>query len=474
MTQSAYAQNNDDPSHLNDDTIELSAPQDFGLSSTQSNIATRQDVPPDGGYGWICTACVFLINAHTWGVNAAWGVFLAHYLSDSTFPTATPLQYALIGGLSISQALMISPLVALSNAKFGTRITLLIGAFLVSASFLLSSFATQIWHLFLTQGACFGYGMGLLYITASGVLPQWFSARRSLALGIASSGAGFGGLAYNLAAGAAIKSLGLPWTYRVLAICTAAVNVACSLLLKDRNTSIQPRTRAFDVREYGHIETLLVAAWGVFTELGYITLLYSLPSYAHSIGLSAPQGAMVGAVLNLGLAFGRPIVGYCSDKLGRINVALAMTALCGVFCFALWIPAKTYGLLLVFAFASGTVTGTFWSCVMPVMTEVVGLQRLPLAFGMICLPLVLPTTFAEPIALQLVTVSGYLTSQAFVGCMFVAGAACLFALRLWKIRDLKVIGVNTHEDAGRNTHPRRGVWSSHWSSARRMMVVKKV
>jgi hypothetical protein len=28
------------------------------------------DVPPDGGYGWICVACVFWINAHTWGINS--------------------------------------------------------------------------------------------------------------------------------------------------------------------------------------------------------------------------------------------------------------------------------------------------------------------------------------------------------------------------------------------------------------------
>lgn len=28
------------------------------------------DVPPDGGYGWVCVACVFLINGHTWGVNS--------------------------------------------------------------------------------------------------------------------------------------------------------------------------------------------------------------------------------------------------------------------------------------------------------------------------------------------------------------------------------------------------------------------
>lgn len=26
-------------------------------------------VPPNGGYGWVCVVCVFLINAHTWGLN---------------------------------------------------------------------------------------------------------------------------------------------------------------------------------------------------------------------------------------------------------------------------------------------------------------------------------------------------------------------------------------------------------------------
>lgn len=29
-----------------------------------------QDVPPDGGYGWVCVAAVFMINAHTWGINS--------------------------------------------------------------------------------------------------------------------------------------------------------------------------------------------------------------------------------------------------------------------------------------------------------------------------------------------------------------------------------------------------------------------
>jgi len=36
--------------------------------------------PPEGGYGWINVLTVFLINAHTWGLNSSYSVFLAHYL----------------------------------------------------------------------------------------------------------------------------------------------------------------------------------------------------------------------------------------------------------------------------------------------------------------------------------------------------------------------------------------------------------
>ncbi|CAK4021049.1 related to MFS transporter (Mch2) [Lecanosticta acicola] len=407
------------------------------LTGNETNVALREDVPPDGGYGWIVTACVFLINAHTWGVNSAWGIFLAHYISSSTFAGATQLHYALIGGLSISQSMLVAPLVSWVNAKLGTRASLLLGTILVSASMLASSYATHIWQLFLSQGVCFGYGMGFLYITASAVLPQWFSKRRSLAVGIASSGAGFGGLAYNLGAGAGLEKIGWRWTYIVLAISTAVVNFTCAILLKDRNQNIQPNKRMVNAREFAHVSTCLIILWGWLTELGYVVLLYSLPNYATSIGLSAQQGSIVGAVLNLGLAFGRPVVGYYSDRFGRINMAAAMTALCGVFCLAIWVPAKSYAVLLVFALFSGTVTGTFWGTVVPVTAEVVGIQRLPVAFGMICLPLCLPTTFAESIALQMVSSSGYLSAQIFVGFMYLAGASSVLALRSWKMREIE-------------------------------------
>ncbi|KAF7846028.1 hypothetical protein BT93_L5528 [Corymbia citriodora subsp. variegata] len=378
-----------------------------------------------------------MVNAHTWGINSAWAIFLAYYLSASSFPGATQFEYALIGGLSISQALLSSPLVAVSGRHLGTNVTMAIGTVLIFVSLFTASYATQIWHLFLSQGVCFGIGMGFVYIPATAVLPQWFSTKRSLAVGISTSGAGLGGVAYNLIAGAAVRNLGLQWTYRILAFTSLAVNGICAILIRDRSKASKAKGKTFDWREFGRPEVIMVIIWGFLSEIGYIVLLYSLPHFATSIGLSQGQGSVIGAIFNLGLGFGRPIIGYCSDRLGRINVAAFMTASCGIFCLAIWVPAKSYAALAIFAVLSGLGAGNFWGTVPAVTAEVVGLKRLSSAFGVICLPLVIPTTFAEAIGLSLADASGYLTSQVFVGFMFLIAASSTWLLRSWKLAELE-------------------------------------
>lgn len=364
---------------------------------------------------------------------------MAHFTLHPDLMKASQFEYALIGGLSISQALMVSPIVNKVREVVGPRITLLFGSALIFVSLLASSFATQIWQMFLSQGICFGWGMGFVYLTASAMLPSWFSSRRSLAVGLATSGAGIGGLIYSIATNYLIQGFGLGWTYRVLAACALIANVFASFLLKDFGARSHHPLREdlqFKVSDFRRVELFLIVVWGFSTELGYIILLYSLPSYASSIGLTAAQGSVANAMLNLGLALGRPPVGYLSDVFGRITMAGAMTMLCSIFCFALWIPAHSYGPLLAFALLSGTVCGVFWCTVTPVLVEVVGLGRLPGAFGVICIAMVLPTTFAEPIAVRLVAGHGsgsFLSAQIFAGFMFVTGSVSLWFLRSWKI-----------------------------------------
>lgn len=46
----------------------------------------NRDVPPDGGYGWVCVACVFWINAHTWGINSVSDAFHTCNTSREIYP----------------------------------------------------------------------------------------------------------------------------------------------------------------------------------------------------------------------------------------------------------------------------------------------------------------------------------------------------------------------------------------------------
>jgi len=114
--------------------------------------APGPEPPPNGGYGWVCTICCGTINAHTWGLNSSYGVFLAHYLATDTFPGASSLEYAFVGSLSISCAMLVSPFATMTTRLYGTRATLFIGIVFETASLLGASWAREIWQLFLSQG----------------------------------------------------------------------------------------------------------------------------------------------------------------------------------------------------------------------------------------------------------------------------------------------------------------------------------
>ncbi|KAF2267064.1 MFS general substrate transporter [Lojkania enalia] len=395
--------------------------------------------PPNGGYGWVCVAAVATINAHTWGLNSSYAVFLAYYLANDVYPSATRLDYAFIGGLSISQALFVAPVATITTRLFGTRTTLLIGVFLETLAFIGASFADRIWQLFLAQGLCFGWGMGFLFVGTVTVTPQWFSSRRSLANGFAAAGSGLGGLVYSLATQAMIKSISLAWAFRILGIVACVVNVVCTLLVKDRNKQIGSSQRAFDIQLFKKLEFWGLLVFGFLSMLGYIVLLFSLPNYARTVGMTAEQGSIISAVLNLGQAIGRPPIGYFSDSFGRINMAGTMTFLAGLFALVIWMFAETFGVLVFYAIVGGMVAGTFWAVVAPVTTEVMGLVELPSALSITWLVLVLPTTFSEAIALEIVDFNGgnYTGAILFAGFMYVGAAFFVWLVRAWKIGDME-------------------------------------
>jgi len=416
-----------------------SPPESTHNSIQDSDVPSSQTLPemnpaiPEGGYGWIVTISVALINGHSWGISSAYSVFLAHYLATDTFPGTTKLQYALVGSLAVGCTLLISPVATIAVREVGTRPTMLAGAVLQSAGLACASLSGQIWHLLLSQGVLFGLGMGLLFLPTYGVIPQWFTRRRALANGIAISGSGLGGFVYSLGAGAIIRSLGVDWAYRILAIVSLVVNVACALLMRTRYVA---RPLAFDWSLLKRRDYILILGFGFFSMLGQFVLVFTLANYANIIGLDASQAAWIPALFMLGQAIGRPILGRLSDLYGHVQIAFFMSLLCGIFSLAIWLNATSFGSLIAFALVAGLVGGVFWVTAAPVMAHVVGLDNLPSGLTILWMTLVLPSTFSSSIALQIFEQTGkYTGAQIFTGLTFIAAGLCMGYL--WRLQLVK-------------------------------------
>ncbi|KAG4259825.1 major facilitator superfamily transporter [Fusarium proliferatum] len=177
---------------------------------------------PDGGYGWVIVGSCFILNALTWGVASPFGVHLTDYVSSK------------------------------------------------SIGYVTAPFASKTWHLYLTQGALVGSGIGFIVVPSTAVLSQWFSKRRSMANGISSAGSGVGGAAFTWGTAAMIQRQGLSWALRTTGIITFVGIVIATLLLRDINSQIQPNQRAFDITLLRSKAVVLLLLWAFISMFGSI------------------------------------------------------------------------------------------------------------------------------------------------------------------------------------------------------------
>ncbi|CAK7203305.1 hypothetical protein SEUCBS139899_006036 [Sporothrix eucalyptigena] len=431
----------DDDSTNNDSSNDGASPQAAVVEApAEAPVEIPQEEFKEGGYGWVVVLAVFLLNAHTWGLNSAYAIFLAYYLNNNVFPDASPIAYAFVGGLSISIALLVSPLSTVSVGRLGTRTTLLIGIFFETIAFIGASFTHKIWHLLLSQGVAFGTGMGFIFVASVGIVPQWFTKRRSFANALGTSGSGFGGLTYSLATNAMIRNISLAWAFRILAIVSFAVNMFCVVIVRDRNKHVGSVHVAFRVSLLRRVEYVLLVTWAFFSILGYIIVIFSLPDYAEAVGNTASQGSIIAAMFNLSQGIGRPMIGLASDPFGRLNVMGLGTLTAGVAALFIWIFAGKYYAGLIIYSLLGAFGGLLWATVAPVTAEIVGIPLLPSALSVLWIALVAPATCAEVIGLSLRSGTGrdsYLHVQLFAGFCFIAAFISGWLLRAWKLHQLE-------------------------------------
>lgn len=428
-----------------------------------TNKSTGQiDLPPDGGYGWICCFCVFLVMFSTWGCNSGFGVFLGFYLNNDTYPHATKYDYALIAGFTVALGQGMSPFVMVIMRIIGMKPTMLFGDALLLAGFILASFTKKIWQLYLTQGVLIGFGISFIFVPSTVVLPGWFLKRRAVALGISLLGTGAGGVTYGLAANKMIQNTGnTRWALRILGISCSTTVVVATMLIRERKPikpiglknfkAIRKEFHTmFSVKILKRPIVLLIAVWFAFALFGYNLMIFTLSPYSIAKGLSAHDASTLTAVLNGSQAIGRPLMGLAGDRFGRTNVTISLTTLLAIYLFAFWIPSHTFVQLLFFSIMTGSCVGVANVMSTVLIADMAGpVDFLPawacvnyLGAPLLLLPEVIAQALTQPEHKS----NPYLHTQIFAGCCFSFAlllACCVRSSAVWLKYNQKLIEVET-------------------------------
>lgn len=311
--------------------------------------------PPDGGLtAWLQVLGGYFLFWNTWGLINAFGVFQTFY-STTLMPHKSNSDIAWIGTLT-SFLLCASPILWGPVFDLGSpRLLVFCGSFSVVFGIMMTSLCREYWQFMLAQGIVIGIGGGCLFITATSILPTYFTTKRALAMGIAASGSSCGGVLYPIIFTQLQPRIGFGWAVRVLAfIAMITLAVPCAV--------IKPRMRPPGRRKLIDTSMLKEIPYDIFnlaTFFGFVGQYipyFFIEQYAAEHGMSL--GIYMLTFLNVGSIPGRILPSLVADKLRQpLHVLAACTGCATILAFC-WIAIRhsTAGLLvwcLLYGFCSG-------------------------------------------------------------------------------------------------------------------------
>ncbi|KAF9266419.1 monocarboxylate transporter [Marasmius fiardii PR-910] len=343
---------------------------------------------------------------HVIGMNSSYGVFQQFYTSTQTNIKDAQGQDALVSlagtvgtGLTWSGSIFVNPLI--SSSRLSIKIVALSGAFFMSLGLFLASFATKLWHLYLTQALLYGLGASMYYFPILAVTPLYFDRHRGFAMGIVLAGSSLGGLVFASVQQWLLDHHGIQWSLRILGIWNFAVGIPVSMVIQRH-----PSFRSGETSGRRWINTSVLRkgtfwfqALGAFLQAGgNVVPIYYMVAYSVSVlSLSPSTGSMLLSVNSGVNCLSRVAMGIIADYVGRQNTLIGGVVLSALSVFALWYSAaKTR--FIAFVIVYGIFAGGYNALLPTTIVEIYGLQNYATVNGNLLFIRGLGSLFGAPLA----------------------------------------------------------------------------
>lgn len=325
-------------------------------------------------YGWTVVGAAFVVLLTAYGAQYSFGVFFSALLHEFHWSRASLSGvfslYAF--GYSVSGF----PAGRLTDA-WGPARVITCGAFFLGGALAAMALVSELWQPYLFYGVIAALGMGTAYVPCSSTVVKWFTRRRGLAVGLASSGGSVGTFVMPPLTQLAVNGLGWRGAYLLLgAIVFLVLTATAPLMRRDpESMGLHPdgdptplplaRSGGDGLRLGLAIRTgtfwLLAAVFAATWIPVFIPLVHLVP-LARDLGHSPLASATAVSVLGVGAVLGRLVMGPMSDRLGR-RPTLAFGMLLQAVAFAAFVVVHAlsalYAAALLFGFSYGTISTQF-------------------------------------------------------------------------------------------------------------------
>lgn len=284
-------------------------------------------------YGWVIIFASLIAMAVTVGTLHSFGVFFKPLLQEFGWTRATTSGVYSVGGVIQG---VVAVLVGLISNRIGPRKLVVLSGVLLGLSYVMASWTTAIWQLYLYFGLLQGGSRGIPYNPLMATIARWITERRGLAIGIALSGGGVGTIIFPIMGNSLIENFGWQSAFVIFGIIAGVMLVVSGLLVRARPP--QAQTSMHDIKSPqanaaanpGHPPEIhtpyskilssrsfwLVIVMGFFTNLTVSVVFVHLVPYATDQQITPAVAASFVSVIGVFNIVGKIGMGGFSDRYG--------------------------------------------------------------------------------------------------------------------------------------------------------------
>ena len=321
---------------------------------------------------WIVVWATFVCLGLIFGVSYSFAAFFESFAKEFSAQRA---DVSWIFGLCGLVYFVLGALAGLLADRWGPRLVCMLGMLLISLGLFWTSLAQSLSSVYISYGLLVGLGIAFVYTPSIAAVQPWFSKRRGLASGIASSGVGAGTLIVPVCVSFLLAEMTWRDALQVMSASVLLLGLAAGFLLK-RAPSLEPLLNG----ELAGLPLLEALRTPTFKWLYLGTLLGApvmfipfahISAAARDAGVAEAQAVGLVGLVGIGSLIGRFAIGWLADRLGRVKTLMLMQFLMGV-SYLVWAGAEGQLMFALFALWFGLSYGSIVSLLPAICMDLFG------------------------------------------------------------------------------------------------------